>query len=147
MMRLRMSRPLLSAPEREPGARRLQRVRTETRFGSLGASSGAKTPVTTKAMHDQAAERRQLVVAAEVADGAQEASLIGSGPSPVADPRVEERVQDVDEQVDEHERGREHQQQALHERDVALARRLRMSSRPCPGQANTSSVMTAPPTM
>src|SRR5690625_27785 len=75
--------------------------------------------------------------------GALRATAAVASVSVKADPRVDERIHQVDDDVDDDERQCDDQDGALHDRE-SRARIDCTSSRPMPGQLNTVSVITAP---
>src|ERR1700722_3022600 len=136
--RLSRSRPWLSNPSRYPEA-----LNGPTnwnwsceKFGSCGRISGPKiarnTAIETIAQHSPntsrlAASRRRV---RGNTSGAEATVVVliwpvrSRGAAPDRDPRVEHRVQQVDERVGDHERGDEHQRDPLDDRGALGQRRL-----------------------
>src|SRR5436305_1830150 len=105
--RLRRSRPNSSVPRRWPGVSGgCKRCGVSTMSGSISGSHGAASAApTASTMTTNAAAASQLRRAARAT-------------SLIPDPRIEPRVQQVDREVDEHERERDDEHAALHERNV-----------------------------
>src|SRR5437867_9110544 len=104
--RLATSRPNWSLPRRYPDPGAWSAVRGAVLIGSLGLSQGA--PMASSA-------RTPRITRPATAPRWR---ISRRGPSANADPRVDEGVRDVDEDVDHHVRRRHEQHGALHERKV-----------------------------
>src|SRR5437899_1812490 len=129
--RLSMSRPCSSVPSGCPTVPiGDSRIRMLPAAGSYGASAGARTAARTIAPRSEPAisvvgsrarrrlTRRQYDVTTGAAAGA--VKVAGTLTSASHDPRVDQALQDVDGEVEEHERRREDEDDALEERHVAL---------------------------
>src|SRR5262245_43248360 len=126
MVREKTSRPNWSVPnhQRSDGGRR--RFTGASLNGSWVAISGAQTAMMTRTASSTPPKAmvglRRIAVASEKrrpGDGARSSVMTAMSCS-VTDPRIEEGVGDVDDQVDDHLGGGEHQDQPLYDGIVAL---------------------------
>src|SRR4051794_14683428 len=123
MVREKTSRPNWSVPnhQRSEGGRR--RLTGESLNGSWVAISGAKTAVTIRMASSTPPKAmvglRRIAVASEKRRSGRARSSARTAMS-VPDPRIEEGVGDVDDQVHDHLGSGEHQDQPLHDGIVAL---------------------------
>ena len=138
-----------------PGSSRSIRASRFCSRGSYGASSGAKIATRTNDARRArsrrsrpgcgaaAATRRARARRRRARAASSRGFELGDRHQREPDPRVDERVRDVDEQVDEHEDDRDEEDPALEHRVVAVEDRLD-EPQPMPGHAKTVSVSTAP---
>ena len=124
-----MSRPIESVPNQYSALGERSRRTGRSAFGSIGREQGAKIAIGRSA----AAERRRSSPSDGGATGraanpartaATDALRRTDTRSSVADPRIEEGVADVDQQIDQHVADREHQHDALDHRIVAAQDRI-----------------------
>src|SRR6516162_856449 len=116
MRRERTSRPRLSVPRGKAGSappRQKGGSSVLRRFWSSG-SCGATSDAATSAPRMAAPTQRRA---------APDAAAMSVRSSPMADPRVEQHVAEVDGEVGEDEEDREGEDQALDEREVAIDHR------------------------
>src|SRR5690554_521259 len=113
-MRERVSRPYWSVPNQCSVVGPSKRAGGSSATGSLGATQGAKvaasattrttSPPTAPAPDSVARTVRQLACPPRRAARSRSAAWVAPAPSAIAHPWVYDRVEDIDEQVHQHER-------------------------------------------